>query len=156
MRRWVEWMSGTGLAAAIVAVDQVIKEYFFGKPDVGSGFSLFYGVVRLIRYKNFGITASLPLPEPVTIAFSLIACGLLVFGIVIYARKAHLSSTLALMILLAGALGNLIDRIFLGYVRDWLLLFGRSAVNLADGAILIGGLWFLLTISRKKQPHPSP
>lgn len=53
----------------------------------------------------------------------------------------------ALALILGGALGNLIDRIFLGYVVDFISLHWRHyyypAFNIADSAITIGALMLL-------------
>jgi signal peptidase II len=61
----------------------------------------------------------------------------------------------ALMLVLGGALGNLIDRLMFGYVRDFLDFYFRSyhwaTFNLADSAICIGV--FFIFISSIRQSH---
>ena len=56
-----------------------------------------------------------------------------------HGRRAVLAATL----LLGGATGNLMDRLVLGYVRDFLVI-GPVVVNLADLAVVLGlCLWLL-------------
>jgi signal peptidase II len=54
---------------------------------------------------------------------------------------------ISLVLILAGALGNLIDRVFFGYVIDFLDFRVWPVFNLADSAITIGAVllgWFIL------------
>ena len=65
----------------------------------------------------------------------------------------------ALSLILAGAIGNLIDRVTLGHVVDFLdfHLAGWHfwAFNLADSAITLGaGLLILDSFVRRESPHP--
>ena len=61
-------------------------------------------------------------------------------------------SEIALVFILGGAIGNLVDRIRLGYVVDFIGLHYRSwqfpAFNLADVAITIGAMMLLLDLLR--------
>jgi len=59
----------------------------------------------------------------------------------------------SLTLILAGALGNLIDRIFLGYVVDFLDFRIWPVFNIADSAISIGTVllgWYILRLSKVK------
>lgn len=66
---------------------------------------------------------------------------------------------LTLGILLGGACGNLLDRLRLGYVIDFLhVRFFPPVFNVADSAIVVGvGILLLLTFieERRAQPHPA-
>lgn len=42
-----------------------------------------------------------------------------------------------------GGLGNMLDRAMYGYTVDYLLFFGRSALNLSDLVIMGGIVWML-------------
>ena len=130
------------VVVAIVILDQILKFFLFAKTG---------GVrwLQLTNHKNFGITANIPLPQALTIALTAGLCILIGWGIYRAMVMNRRSVVFALAILLGGALGNLIDRVFFGFVRDWLLLFGTSVVNLADGAILVGGIWYVLSQRRK-------
>mgnify|MGYP001602551706 CR=1 FL=1 len=67
--------------------------------------------------------------------FALIFISLLVFIFVLY---YFLEYPLALSFILAGLLGNLFDRIFLGFVRDFIALGIWPIFNLADTWNTIG------------------
>lgn len=63
---------------------------------------------------------------------------------------------MALALLIGGALGNAIDRIYLGHVIDFIQVYWRSyywpAFNIADSAIFIGAvLLFLMTLREGKK-----
>ena len=57
-------------------------------------------------------------------------------------------SRVAAMLMLGGALGNLIDRVFLGYVVDMfeILLFRFAIFNVADMALTVGSALLAVTL----------
>ncbi|MCX5703033.1 MAG: signal peptidase II [Candidatus Omnitrophica bacterium] len=57
----------------------------------------------------------------------------------------------SLSLILAGALGNLIDRLFLGYVIDFLDFRIWPVFNIADSAITIGAIFLGYTILRERK-----
>lgn len=65
---------------------------------------------------------------------------------------------MALALLIGGALGNAIDRIYLGHVIDFIQVYWQQyywpAFNIADSAITIGaGLLFLLMLREDKRDN---
>lgn len=106
--------------------------------------------IALALHKNFGILANAPVPLVIVIPLTIIICGILTNIVVRYRATApHMS--LAGWILLSGALSNLIDRIINGYTTDYLIFFRHSAVNIADGLILMGAVliaWYSKDSSR--------
>jgi signal peptidase II len=73
--------------------------------------------------------------------------GLALVGISLYARQLRREETLArlgLSLVLGGAVGNLIDRLWAGYVLDFVDVYWRNwhfwAFNVADSAITIGAI----------------
>ncbi|MBU0503422.1 MAG: signal peptidase II [Candidatus Omnitrophota bacterium] len=65
---------------------------------------------------------------------------------------------ICLGLILAGALGNLMDRVFFGYVIDFIDFRIWPVFNIADSAITIGAIFLVYTIFKKPQStihHPS-
>ncbi len=66
----------------------------------------------------------------------------------------------AIALVLGGALGNLYDRVTLGYVVDFLHFHWQEhhfpAFNLADSAISVGAVMMALDIFRKPPPDSEP
>jgi signal peptidase II len=101
--------------------------------------------IRYIRNTGaaFGIMQRLPdgARLSVLIGVSLIAMGLIAY-LFYKAAKERLAYVVSLSLVFSGALGNLIDRITLGEVRDFLHLhvynLSWPVFNIADSAISVG------------------
>ena len=86
--------------------------------------------------------------------FTVIAIG--VSGLIIYwltkMTKQERWQAIAFCLILGGAIGNVIDRIYLGYVVDFIEVYYTThffpAFNIADSAISIGGAILVLDIIR--------
>lgn len=79
---------------------------------------------------------------------------IVIIGIIIYWIKSQKSNVknLSLVLIISGSIGNLIDRIFRGYVIDYikLLPFGNLPIfNIADIFITIGFLIFIILIFKE-------
>ncbi|MDT0420963.1 MULTISPECIES: signal peptidase II [Streptomyces] len=112
--------------------------------------------LRLTAIRNSG--AAFSMGEAYTIVFTIIAVGVIVV-IARLARKLHsLPWAVALGLLLGGALGNLTDRIFRspgvfrGAVVDFIAPKGYAVFNLADSAIVCGGILIVLLSFRGLDP----
>ena len=88
--------------------------------------------------------------------------GLVVSGIIIYyfpqVPPHNLVARLGMGLLLGGILGNLIDRIFVGYITDFILIGSLPVFNLADICVYAGVSLLAISVlkdARKKSPdHP--
>lgn len=88
--------------------------------------------------RNFGIAFGLPFGG---FPLIVVSCGVLII-LAFYADhffdlKRHLNQ-IALGLMIGGAIGNLVDRIQLGFVRDFIALSFWPTFNVADGALVIG------------------
>jgi signal peptidase II len=85
-----------------------------------------------------------------TIAF-VVSLAIIIFLRRLSGEKRWLA--IALSFILGGALGNLLDRFYHGYVVDFILLYaGRwewPAFNVADSAICIGATMLIISVLRK-------
>ncbi|MGZ8501585.1 MAG: signal peptidase II [Candidatus Limnocylindrales bacterium] len=145
------WILFLGVAATIVVVDQLTKAWVVASIVPGSAIRVVGDLLRLIHSKNdgalFGLFGGV---APVVAAASLVVIGLIVWFHVRSGRNLLLS--LALGLLLGGALGNLLDRIRHGYVVDWVdagigtLRFWTF--NVGDAAISLAILLLLLIALR--------
>lgn len=138
-----------GLAGGILALDLVTKLVVVATLSDREPLRLLGGALYLTEARNTG--AAFSFAEGATVVFSLIAA---VVVVVIVRAARRLFSTgwaVALGLVLGGALGNLVDRVFRdpGFLRggvvDFLSLFdpyGRvwPIFNVADSAIVCGGI----------------
>lgn len=128
-------------AAVLFLADRATKLFFFSK-SLNPGSSPLEQVVTLVHHENRGAIANLPVPQLAIIVATLAVIAIVMYGIWKSAAHGRRHKVIALGILLGGALGNLYDRVLQGYVFDWILLFGQSAINLADIAVVVGAIWY--------------
>lgn len=58
-------------------------------------------------------------------------------------KKKSLWLNLSVVLIIAGAIGNFIDRIILGYVRDFIYFTFFANFNVADSAITVGAIMLI-------------
>jgi len=128
--------------------------------------SLFGDTFRFTHLQNTGAAFSMSLSNPTVNRIFFITASILAIIFIIYLlRKAtHRLQVWAFGLVLGGAFGNLIDRIFLGSVTDFvdvnipdMLGMTRFPVfNVADSAIFIGMMLLIIDmIFLKDAPEPS-
>ena len=145
------WALFVGVAAAVLIVDLVSKAWVVANIDPGSARPVLTDLVRLIHSRNDGAIFGLfGTAAPVLVVLSI---GVLVLIVWYHARSGRSPLlSLALGLLLGGALGNLFDRIRFGYVVDWVDMgiggirfwtfnLGDAAISLAILLLLILALW---------------
>lgn len=135
-----------GIIGAIFLLDRLLKMTALA----GSSFSLAGDSIVFRLFKNDGIAFSLPASGPIVwvISLGIIAVmGWLAYRDARAGRTAHIPAHLSFML---GAASNLYDRVAHGFTVDYLIFFGRSAVNIADGMILAGVLLLLLQDRAKR------
>ena len=134
---------GVASAAGIFVLDQLAKARWFVTPDAPAGFWYLNGWIQSVVHKNYGITFNLPLPTAATLIITVVALCWVLRELHTSWKRSDVYSCILLGLIIGGALGNAYDRAVLHYVRDWLLLWHLSAVNLADGSILVGAIGYL-------------
>ena len=156
------------IAVLMIALDQwtkaIVREAF---PDVGlAGKSVFGNVVSLQHFENtgmsFGMLRALPGGRLILAALAMLAFVLLIY----YLRRTPTGDLRmhVAMGLMGGGAGNLIDRIRLGSVTDFLVVnlgfwpFNPwPAWNVADAALVIGvGLMGIFMLRPQRATAPAP
>ena len=138
-----QWLSLFLVAAAAVAADQVTKQLVARTLALGDSVEL-AGPFSIHHVHNSGIAFGLfSSATSVVIALTGIAVGCLVLFFARSGRR-HPLLPVALGLVLGGSVSNLLDRVRLGYVTDFLDLAYWPSFNLADTFIVVGvGLLFL-------------
>lgn len=98
--------------------------------------------VDLMLHKNPGIAFDIAIPFPIIALLTLIIGALLVRLAVRSWKPDPRVAALAVVIII-GAIGNFLDRAINGFTTDYILLFGRSVINLSDILIIVGTLGLL-------------
>lgn len=132
-------------AVCIFLVDWSLKQIALSYGGKASG-----SLVEFALFLNNGIAFSIELPKAVYWLLMIIAATALYLSFVTAFRSRRYMLP-PLTFIAFGALSNLIDRAILGSTVDYLIFFGRSAVNLADGMIVGGLIWlFVLELRHGK------
>jgi signal peptidase II len=143
------WALFLGLAAAVVILDQVTKTWLVGLLEPGERLSVIGDFVRLVHGQNDG--AIFGLFQDQALLFGIVSIG--VVGLIVWYHGSSGRNTLlsiALGLLLGGAIGNAIDRFRLGYVIDWVDIgigdLRFYTFNVADSAVT-GAVLLLIFIA---------
>jgi signal peptidase II len=136
-------------ASIVLAADQLCKFLAVKNLTLGKSYPLVKGVFHLTLVYNRGAAFGI-LKNQLTL-FILTA----VFAIVLIVNslRANAESKVyrfALSLVLGGALGNLVDRLLLGCVVDFLDFRVWPVFNLADSAITIGAAILGIAILKRK------
>jgi signal peptidase II len=137
-----------GVAGTVMAVDLVSKIVVVRTLSDRGPVRLFGGALHLTLTRNSG--AAFGLGAGATVLFTLVALAVVVVIVRTASRLRSLRWAATFGLLLGGALGNLIDRMFRapgpfrGHVVDWIELPHWPVFNVADSAIVIGGLLAVL------------
>lgn len=132
------WVPFVALAAAIAIVDQLTKAWLVSFLAPGQSTSVVGDLVRLVHAQNsgglFGLLRGYALP------FGILSLGAIAAIAVFHAKSGRSPvMTLALGLLLGGAIGNLVDRLRLEYVVDFVDIGIGSlrwyTFNVADASI---------------------
>jgi signal peptidase II len=132
-----QWLGLVAITAAAVLADQLTKQLVSGTLSLDSEVHVL-GPLSIHRVQNSGIAFGLfQSATPAVIVLTSIAVG---WMLVYFARSGarHPVLPAALGLLIGGSLSNLLDRVRLGHVTDFIDLRFWPAFNLADSFIVAG------------------
>jgi signal peptidase II len=151
------------LTLAVVLLDRATKAWFESQTIEGWRRELIHNFIYLVHSRNPGIAFSFfadsasPWTRVILIAGSLVVIGVLAW-LLVTSRSTSAKMAAGLALLLAGATGNVTDRLLHGAVTDffevWLGTYRWPAFNVADSAITIGAALILLDVlfGGKREP----
>ena len=151
------------LSAFVILADRLTKIAIIHRIRPGYWIPIIPGVFRLSHVLNTGAAFSLLENMPPNavriglIAFSVVA-AIVVFALLWVTGRKLTPTSVALALILGGALGNMYDRIRFHHVVDFLAVriyhYNWPDFNVADSCIVIGACLLLLEIFRPI-PHES-
>ncbi|TMQ91607.1 signal peptidase II [Actinomadura soli] len=143
------------VALAALTADIVSKTVVVATLQGEAPIRLLGGLLTLRETRNSG--AAFSIGTGYTIVFTLIACGVVVAILRTARNLRSVPWAICLGLLLGGAVGNLIDRMLRepaplkGHVVDWIQVPNFPVFNLADSAIVCGGVLAVLLAARGLQ-----
>jgi signal peptidase II len=148
------------ISGIVVLLDRLSKNWIVAHIPSGHAINVIPGVFRLTHVLNTGAAFSLMEDLPANavrlglIAFSVLA-ALVVFAMLWRTGREFSMTSVALALILGGALGNLYDRIRFHHVVDFLEVkivhYHWPDFNVADSCIVIGACLLLLEIFRPEK-----
>jgi signal peptidase II len=147
------WLALLAVAFAAILADQITKAIVASQLELGESVEV-VGPLSIRHVNNPGIAFGL-FSSWATAVTILTACAI-GWMVVYFARSGarHPVLPVALGLLIGGSLANLVDRIRLGHVTDFLDLRFWPAFNLADTFIVVGvAILLAALISAERQPR---
>lgn len=143
------------LGIVIILLDQITKIILIDKY-----ITVIPKFLKFTYTMNKGAAFGLGTPVIVLIINILIVIGVFIF---VYKYRNKISNYIPITMILAGGIGNLIDRIFRGFVVDFIdvNLFNFPNFNIADISICLGSIILIFVLwkddksnkENKKKPH---
>lgn len=131
---------GSVMGIIIIIIDQLSKLFMINK-----NFDIIPGFLNFSYVQNKGAAFGIGNFNIVLIFNILIIIGVI---IVLLKYNKKINNYIPYILVLSGGIGNLIDRIFRGYVIDFIdvNLFNFPTFNIADICIVVGIFWICIKI----------
>lgn len=151
------------LLVILIGADQALKYWTVTHLALGESTELLPGVLQLTRLHNYGAAWSSLSGKTVVLLIVTAALLIAVAWLLVKKIVRHRLGVAAGLFILGGGLGNMIDRVWHGYVVDMLdisPLFEYPVFNLADCFVVVGAvlgavyyLWFYDKYDKKERGH---
>lgn len=149
------------ITVLIVVADQATKEWVRSVFGLGDSRELIAGFFSFTYVRNTGAAWGMMGGQNTWLSL----LSIVMLAVMVIFRRSFLSDTTvhrsALGLMLGGIIGNLLDRVRLGFVTDFLDVYIGShhwpAFNIADAAICTGvGLYMLTSFRANQKPAIPP
>lgn len=131
----------------VIVTDRITKNFFSKLLTEGETIPVIKDIFHFTLVHNTGMAFGLFKDHGIVfIIIPVIAIALLVYNIYYYRENEYLSRSyiFAFSLIMGGAIGNLIDRIHIGHVIDFLDFRIWPVFNIADSAITVGAVIILI------------
>ena len=149
----------------MIAGDQALKGWTVSHLELGESTPFIPAIMQLTRVHNYGAAWS-SLSGKTVLLIVVTAVMMIAVAVLLLRRVVrHPLGVSACLLILGGGIGNIIDRIRLGFVVDMfdLLLFSYPVFNLADCFVVVGAilgavyyLWIYEKFDARKKSNDSP
>ncbi|HKL74358.1 MAG TPA: signal peptidase II [Clostridia bacterium] len=148
-KRWIYSLIEIAIIVVIILADYLTKKYIYGHCLNEGDIILIKDVLRFTAVENTGASFGIFKDKTtlLTIISSICSLFLVIFIFYSYPRRNKLLR-IALIMITGGAIGNIIDRIALGYVRDFVYfeLIDFAVFNVADSFLTVGTILLLIYV----------
>lgn len=153
--RWVtSWQHNVAIfliTLAVIAVDRITKFYIEEFLEIGESISVIDGLLSITRINNVG--AAFGMLQGFNFLF--IIAAIAVMGLFVYfysdiVKKNYLMISSSLI--LGGTVGNMMDRLYFGYVIDYIDFSFWPAFNISDMALTVGVVMLLVYLWKESRP----
>lgn len=137
----------------ILIIDQLTKFIVLKNCQPGESLPIIKNIFHISLVLNKGVAFGVLQEHGTKFIWIIYVCAIIITFILISYKKFFCkgrSTQVFLSLILAGAIGNLIDRVRFGYVIDFLDFRIWPVFNIADSAITIGTILLALQILRHK------
>ncbi|HPF18453.1 MAG: signal peptidase II [Bacillota bacterium] len=136
------WIIGT-----VVVSDQLTKYLIRSTVELNQTVHVFSGLLDLTYIHNYGAAFSiLQNKQTFLITFTGIAMVAIILYVIRQGNKLPRAEVAALGLIVAGGLGNLVDRVMRGYVVDFLNIYILPVFNVADMAVCAGSALLVYSV----------
>ena len=146
-------MLETIIAVAVLVIDQITKYWAqHSLSAMPEGLILWRDVFSFQYVRNTGAAFGM-LPDKQWL-FVIITVPVIVYIIyLLWKKDLSITARIALSLILSGAVGNAIDRVWLNYVRDFISvdIINFAVFNVADMAVCIGGALLIILLLFTKE-----
>ncbi|MBU9712442.1 signal peptidase II [Evansella tamaricis] len=143
------------IAIVIILIDQFTKWLVVQNMELRESIPLIEGVIHLTSHRNAGAAFGMLQGQ----MWLFYIATVIVTAVVIYYIQVHVKESrwfgISLGLVLGGAIGNFIDRVFLGEVVDfidvYIFTYNFPIFNVADSALVVGVCMLIIHVIKEEK-----
>ena len=148
-KRWLTCLIEVFIAGILVAIDLITKEFIYGSCVENGKINIIEGVFSFTAVENTGAGFGIFANNTLALTIVSFICSIILIAFMFYSyKRRNLWLRSALILILGGAIGNIVDRIMLGYVRDFIYfeLINFAVFNFADSCLTVGTIVLIIYV----------